>query len=157
MQLKLGKGLLRKTIFRWLSAYALVVILVVILVALISSVTLRTVEDNARIEHQIKMENLRTSMDVLLIDVDRALTLIGADNRLSVISASSPPYTPFELYMIYDLNNSFSRQIAMQGPWNIIYVYIKQGSFIFINNGKFDLSSAYKLLDYRLSEEGSTP
>ena len=125
-----GKGPWRKTIFRWLSAYALVVVLVVILVALISTVTLSTVENSARLEQQTKMENLRTSMDVMLVDVDRALTLIGADERLHVLGASTPPYTPFELYMLFDLNRSFSRQIAMQGPWTSIYVYVKKGGFI---------------------------
>ena len=148
-----GKGPWRKTIFRWLSAYALVVVLVVILVALISTVTLSTVENSARLEQQTKMENLRTSMDVMLVDVDRALTLIGADERLHVLGASTPPYTPFELYMLFDLNRSFSRQIAMQGPWTSIYVYVKKGGFILFNNGKFDLPSAYGLLDYGISIE----
>ncbi len=153
MPVKYGKGPWRKTIIRWLSAYALVVVLVVVLVALISTVTLSTVENSARIEQQIKMENLRTSMDVMLVDVDRALTLIGADERLHVLGASTPPYSPFQLYMLYDLNRSFTRHIAMQGPWNSIYVYVKKGGFVIFNNGKFDLPYAFRLLDYRLSIE----
>jgi hypothetical protein len=150
---KQGQELWRKTILRWLSAYALVVVLVVVLVALISTVTLGAIENSARTEQRIKMENLRASMDVILVDVDRALTLIGTDERLHVLCASTPPYTPFELYMLYDLNRSFPRAIAMPSPWNSIYVYVKQGGFILFNNGKFELPSAYRLLDYGLSAE----
>jgi AraC-like DNA-binding protein len=153
IDLKQGTGLWRKTILRWLSAYVLVVVLVVILVALISAVTLNTVESSARIEQQIKMENLRASMDVLLVDVDRALTQISADERLNVLCASTPPYTPYQLYMLYDLNRSFPRQIAVPGPWSSVYVYIKRGGFILFTGGKFDLPSAYRLLDYALSAE----
>ena len=146
-------SLWRKTTLNWLGAYALVVVFVVLLVGLISFITLNAVENSARIEQQTRMQNLRIGMDVMLADVDNTLARLAADERLNVLLSRTPPYTPYELYLLYDVNRSMPRQISNQGAWNSIYVYIKQGEFILFNNGKFDLPAAYKQLDYGLSIE----
>ena len=142
-----------RQIARWIAVYLLVVLLIVAVVGIISVVAINAITQSARGEQREKMLHARASVDAVLEDTENALLLLSNDDYLVALSDKQLPYTPSQLYMLYDFNRAFGQHMLAHSTWDCLYAYFGKGDFVLEGGAKRTLADVHGMLDYALTQE----
>lgn len=161
----LQRKLRRKQVSRWIGAYVLIVVVIVAVVGIISAVAIHAITQSAYGEQREKMQHIRVSIDTILEDTENALLHLANDDYLLALSGKIPPYTPSQLYMLYDLNRSFGQHMLAHSNWDGLYAYFCKGGYVLEGGAKRTVEDVYAMQDYaipqsqwlRLMEETDEP
>lgn len=141
-----------RQIARWVSAYMLIVVLVVLVVWIISAVAINAIEQAAYREQEEKMHYARASIDTVLEDVESAMVQLANDGAIVTLSSREMPYTPSQLYMLYDLNRQIGQYVVTHSAWDGLYAYFCKDEYVLEGGAKRTPEEVYAMQDYGITQ-----